>query len=146
MFDRFFRRGDNTKADKAEKRIDMTDYNFYDNDDDDLTIVNPDGEEVGHVSAHSIEASDLAVTEAPAQEQDQKPAYFTGGYTTLSEGTSASNFRQVSSGEQVAYVNRVLGLSGDRYTSETTEAVKKYQQDNGLKVTGKVSPALYRSL
>lgn len=118
----------------------MTDNNYWEESTADEAMILPvekQEEQIAAVQEPQPEATPAKV---------EKPAFPTGGFASLSDGKAASSFRQITSGAQVAYVNYVFGLDGDQYTDETTEAVKEYQQKNNLRVTGKVSPALYRNL
>lgn len=121
--------------------------------------------DLGYIQADEVSEGDLAVDYVEEHDakfdtlmedtpevadntpaQVEKPEYVTGGYASLSQGDPSSSFRQVTEGPQVAYVNRKFGIEGDKFTAETAEAVREYQRNNGLRVTGKVSPAMYRNL
>lgn len=163
MFDRFFKRRDNKKADKVEKRSEMTEQTQHDHNehihqgyiqvDETVNEGLTDHDESHDAVSDSVEDYVIAVDPVQAEgdvpvqtEKEEKPEYVTGSYAQLTDGKSSSSFRQITSGPQVAYVNRVLGLSGDQYTEETTAAVREYQKEKGFRVTGKVSPAMYRRM
>lgn len=133
------------KARRAEKRYEMTDYNFYENDEDDLVDV-PDyvyeSAQRAHTTPDPDEDAQPEVVEDDSHETDGEQPSKPG----LDQGAVIGPYHSVRTGEAVAYVNNALGLEGDRYTRETVLAVKRYQSENDLRVTGVVNYELYNKL
>lgn len=115
------------------------------NDTPELVIVEPENPEVPVAPQPEVIKGDQP---APEREftlpEPNKPAW------TLKTkhhrlGVGGHGF-SVSTGPEVSYVNRRLGVAGDTFTHATRNAVAEWQRSNGQYVTGEVSRTEYNRL
>lgn len=121
---------------------------------DDNSVIHADGNiEAYNLTAQSIEESELTVdsveentltadsvsesTVSGKPDFDVKPSLL---------GRAGQGVAVTSSGPQVDYVNKALGVDANEYTLETMRAVKDWQGKNNLSRTGRVNAAMYEML